>query len=153
MLTVQLLSRESSTVSRVLDKFRSFDWHLGLSLFASLILTVATVADCIEDESESCSSETGFGLVVGTVSVFFVVLMFFIAERLNNTVQSALYGLLVVLWIIVACVLTIVGPFEELGNGYFASWAGLLAATLLVSRSDLYLSRNHTWILVCEQPR
>ena len=106
------------------------DAGLHMILFVSSLVVLIAAIPFVGDEK---SDEAIFALVVSCITIAFVL----IAITLDNKekpmrVQDHTVALfnLSILWIVMACFVTFRGPFEVTGNGYFASWAGALAATM-----------------------
>ena len=70
-------------------------------------------------------------LSVGSLSLFFSLLTVALdkCKTLNVTFNFVATTLLAIFWIVTAFFVTIVGPFTETGNGYFATWAGAMMAS------------------------
>lgn len=87
-----------------------------------------------------------YALVLGILSV--VVAVVFLAlnhagkqSDAKSKVEFVLMLMLAIMWIIMACLTTFQGPFVVLGNGYFGSWAGVIA-TVVATHSALKESRG-----------
>lgn len=113
-----------------LDRIKALGWKLGFLFLASLILLIAGIVECSSDE---CDGKGVFTFIGGLLSLVFIIGMFIVGDKLNQTVRLVLHGENFVLWICLA-VLTFIGPFESTGNGYFASWVGFFCSGLLVTK-------------------
>jgi len=119
---------------------------LGIASF----LTVLASAHRLDSDSASAvvstasgvgstSGEDIWGIVVGSVSLFFLLMRAIIlyvkivqqTTRLWYT-RVAMGWLLVLMWFFAAILLTFVGPFLVTGNGYFAAWAGAICSVALL---------------------
>jgi hypothetical protein len=100
-------------------------------LVSSLVVLIASIPFVSDEESDKAI----FALVVACITIAFVLLVITLDNKEkpmrveDHTV--ALFNLSI-LWIVMACFVTFQGhgPFVVTGNGYFASWAGALAATM-----------------------
>ena len=93
---------------------------LGGLVAASLVLIPASVP-------YAASGTGAWGLSCGVISlVIAIALLMGAGERLGPNPNMAVAGLLLIMWICAAGVLTFKGPFLSTGNGYFSAWFGLI---------------------------
>jgi hypothetical protein len=103
---------------------------LGGLLISSLVVIVASITP-IKDKVDTGTAI--FAMVLGCVTLASIlVLMQFdkndrTMRRFDHTIALMI---LAACWIVMACLATFRGPFEVTGNGYFASWAGAITATM-----------------------
>mmetsp|Transcript_14847 Transcript_14847/g.43630 ORF Transcript_14847/g.43630 Transcript_14847/m.43630 type:complete len:248 (+) Transcript_14847:3-746(+) len=107
---------------------------------ASAVETVAAALACAAADAEgngSCGGHVAYAVAVGAVSLFacliFVALGILpVAAASGATVRRALAAFLFTWWAVAAAVLTFVAPFTVASNGYFATWAAMLASVQVV---------------------
>jgi len=100
-------------------------------LLASVFELAASSSLCVSD---GCGGARGFGIAAGAVS--FAGAMVLLVQTLALPLPVALpptlpatATLLLLVWWVVGCiVLTFVGPFTSVGNGYVSTWGALLAS-------------------------
>ena len=111
-----------------------YAWCLGL--FALLLLIA--VFDRMDDSiAAGLGGESVYGIFCGCLS--FAMLLARLAliakpkpnERTAVTIRLVLAAGVALCWLAAALVLTFVGPFQDVGNGYLAVWAGLVCALCL----------------------
>lgn len=95
---------------------------------AILIVAVASGIELLEasivcDEISECKDEYGYGVSIGVISLVASVAHISISALAPFQLYTA--GVLFILWIAAAAVLTEEKPFVVPGNGYFATWAAL----------------------------
>lgn len=77
-----------------------------------------------------------YGLSVAVVSIVFGLVIFTFsmigneARKLDPNVRLWTLAILVVLWLVAACLTTFIGPFTNTGNGYFAVWGCTIVSGL-----------------------
>ena len=73
-----------------------------------------------------------YGMVVACLTIVTCIGMVGYEKKTEIEVSAAIklakFGLYAVLWIILACLVTFRGPFEQVQNGYFGAWFGCIAA-------------------------
>jgi hypothetical protein len=103
---------------------------LGGLLISSLVVIVASITP-IRDKIDTGTAI--FAMVLGCVTFasILVLMQFDKNERaMRGFDHTIALMILAGCWIVMACLATFRGPFEVTGNGYFASWAGAMTATL-----------------------
>jgi len=91
---------------------------------ASLVVLLATVVDCT-------NCKLGYELaaivcsIISFVLTFLLVALSFGDPSMVKVVSRVVSVMLAVLWTVCACVITFKAPFNEAGNGYFASWSAV----------------------------
>ena len=90
-------------------------------------------------KTDAAHKEGAWGLACGVVTATIVLGMLLVSEKLEQKIAQALALLLLCMWSCAAGVLTFKAPFVKTGNGYFASWVGLLC-TLMLAALELGLS-------------
>jgi len=105
---------------------------LGSLLVASVVVTAQASQDCV-NQTGSCDSWKGWAVSLGVIStilcLYLLLTMTFLLEhRLEKTKKTLPYFaiFLTIWWLLGVATLTFDGPFEETGNGFFASWLALL---------------------------
>ena len=87
-----------------------------------------------------CTQEHGWAVAVGAISVGLALIHALVASFKPNLADKwapYLSTILLLLWIPGAGVLTFRAPFLTTGNGYFASWAALVASLVFFQRNAL----------------
>lgn len=134
----------------------------GLML-ASIIVTIALSSGW---KYGTYRGIAGFALSVCVFSMLFGLATVYFAKfsrggaRLDPKIKFWCIAVLLVLWILAACLTTFVGPFLTTGNGYFSVWASVvfsglafveaqkesckLNRTVLVPRSSIIAGSAHT---------
>jgi hypothetical protein len=95
-----------------------------LGLLASSIIVIVAIASEGFDENEG---ELIYAIIVACITV--LVLGGLIKMEQDNDGQPhklkfPILAVFAILWIILACLVTFRGPFENTGNGYFGAWGG-----------------------------
>ena len=102
---------------------------MGL-LASSLVVILASITP-IRDETNK--PEAFYALVLSCVTFVFILLIVGL-DKMNipmpHIISFLSFAILAVCWVISASLVTFRGPFEVTGNGYFASWAGALMASM-----------------------
>ena len=102
---------------------------MGL-LASSLVVIVASIPPVRDNNN---TSEAVYALTLACITFAFILFQM-LMERKDKAVGGAPYlgimAILAICWIIMACLTTFRGPFEETGNGYFASWAGAATSSM-----------------------
>lgn len=97
---------------------------------SSLVVIVASIyplRTSVELERAACI----LALTVASTSLAFSFLTLALdrCKVLSTTFNFVATTLLAIGWVVMAFFVTIVGPFTETGNGYFASWSGAMMAS------------------------
>lgn len=122
-------------------------------LLSSLVVIVALIAPLRSMTMMGASTELEqfaiiFAIAIASTTVTFVLISLVLdnVTKLSTTLSTfnlVVYSLLAVCWITMACFTTIVGPFTDTGNGYFASWAGaLMSSTAAFAAMEAHNERN-----------
>jgi len=114
-----------------------------MGLFASSVVVVIALLDYVKVK-DYARKETTYALVVSSLTIAGIAGILFYQRRIKEfgASMSFLYAkaaflcVFAILWLFLACLVTFFGPFEETGNGYFASWAG--AACVLFAASAAF---------------
>lgn len=98
-------------------------------LAVAALVEFASAADLCDDLN-SCKRRYGFAVAVGVVSFVLVVVQLLLerfADKIAARIELPNAVFHVIWWVAGAWVNTgSSGPFEAVGNGYFATWAALL---------------------------
>jgi len=121
-----------------------------ISLFlASVVVTAQASQDCV-NAIGPCESWGAWAVALGLVSTLFsfylVLTMTFLREKhLEKTKKTLPYFsvFLTIWWVLGVATCTFDGPFDETGNGFFATWLALLFSMhfcqITISRFDAAL--------------
>ena len=83
---------------------------------------------CIPGLGSVYKGNSAWGLTAGIITIIASLLILQKYDDIPIQMMKLYGGIMFVIWATVAGVLTFDGPFQETGNGYFASWAGFVAA-------------------------
>jgi len=119
------------------NKLQSVRKPLFCLAAASLVVMGASIGPC--SPRSNCASYSVWAVIVSVVSLFVAIVLFFIPTRLERKVMKAFAYLLVLWWVFGVATLTLGGPFQVAGNGFFGSYCALFAASWFAS----ILSRDH----------
>lgn len=117
-----------------------------MGLCASSVVVVIALLDYLGNK-DYAHKETIYALVVSCLTIAGVAGILFYQKRNSEFggsggsmgflyAKAAFLCVFALLWLFLACLVTFFGPFEETGNGYFASWAG--AACVLFAASAAF---------------
>ena len=108
------------------------------AVFGLLIASLALFGACVPRLSDA--SEAIYLLVGSILSALTVLVLLLRSDKLGPKWRTILVILLFLLWITLAWFATVVGPFQQTGNGYFSAWLGcgcsLLALLMEANRSE-----------------
>lgn len=119
-------------------------------LLSSLVVIVALIAPLRSMTMMGASTELErfaiiFAIAIASTTVTFILCSLVLdnATRFSSISYLVMYTLLAVCWITMAYFTTIVGPFTDTGNGYFASWAGaMFSSTAAFTAMEAHNERN-----------
>lgn len=96
-----------------------------------------------DGNTKSYQNEAIFSLVIVIITFPILVISRFgwapqrvVAHQCFESILLSLWGILAILWLVMACLVTFRGPFGQTGNGYFASWAGLVCCLTVALRTS-----------------
>jgi len=123
-----LMKTEYGRLQSLVDRF-SEQGHVSWLLLASLLEMGAAIAQCNQIISK-CTDYDAFALATGVVSVVITLCLIFIPALQG---QIKVIGMFLVLWWVAgAGINTFKGPFQFTGNGFFSSWACLIASVFML---------------------
>jgi hypothetical protein len=99
-------------------------------IVASAIVMGASIGPC--SPREACNGYSAWALVASVVSLFFAIILFLLPSRVERTLMRYIGVFFVLWWIFAVGCMTLGGPFKTAGNGYFGSFAALLASVSLL---------------------
>jgi len=97
---------------------------------ASAIVMGAAIGPC--SPSQACTGYAAYAIVVSVLSLVIALVLFFFPTRIERKLMKYIAVFLVVWWIFGVGCMTLGGPFKTTGNGYFGSFAALLASVSLI---------------------
>jgi len=123
-----LMKTEYTRLQSLVDRFSELGMVSWL-LLASVVELCASIANCDQVWSE-CTDYDAFALAAGVVSVVITLILIFVPAL---TAQVKIIAAFLVLWWIAgAGINTFKGPFQVTGNGFFSSWACLIASVFML---------------------
>lgn len=115
------------------DAFRSRIEGLGslLGLGGCSVIVIIALIEFVGTEESSV-----YAMVVTVFTIVLVAVVLYFEKKHALTTKTKMFmrvkfgllALFALLWLILACLVTFRGPFVTTGNGYFASWAGMVCA-------------------------
>lgn len=123
-----LMKTEYGRLQTLVDRISELGMVSWL-LLASVVELCAAVANCDQDYS-SCTQYDAFALAAGVVSVVITLLLIFVPPLAAYI--KVISAFLVLWWIAGAGVNTFKGPFQVTGNGFFSSWACVIASMFML---------------------
>jgi len=123
-----LMKTEYVRLQTLVDRFSELGMVSWL-LLASVVEVCAAIAHCNQEFSK-CTELDAFALAAGVVSVIITLALVFVPALTGQIKLIA--GFLVLWWVAGAGVNTFKGPFQVTGNGFFSSWACLLASVFML---------------------
>lgn len=82
---------------------------------------------------QSYTGQAAWGLTAGLVTLIVCAVLLRAFEDMNPQMLKVSAIIMFIIWAAVAGVCTFDGPFLEAGNGYFASWGGLVTSTFFLN--------------------
>jgi len=122
-ITVPTIKHVATSYSPYLLGFCVCALVVGLELAIGYLLSGANVRGI------------GYGMVVAVLGFFVgftILLLEIFGAAIDPKLRRAVLTTMVVLWGLAALWLTFVGPFKQLGNGYFGLWVGLICVSKLM---------------------
>jgi predicted secreted protein len=102
-------------------------FYLGIS---SAVVMGAAIGPC--SNTALCNGYTAYALVLSVSSLFFAIILFLFATRVERNVMNFFAVLFLLWWVFGTAVVTLGGPFQNTGNGYFGSFAALFSSMYFV---------------------
>mmetsp|Transcript_21764 Transcript_21764/g.44123 ORF Transcript_21764/g.44123 Transcript_21764/m.44123 type:complete len:275 (+) Transcript_21764:263-1087(+) len=110
-----------------------------VALLTSSVMVVLALLILHEDRNrKSMDDESVFGLISACFTILCCAVWLCFPSRLPEGLPKIIAIILLLLWMATAGILTFRAPFIITGNGYFASWAGLIFAVMLFSELVLH---------------
>ena len=112
---------------------------LVILLLASIFELIAASLMCSDEEAATDATKcpSAYAVSVGAVSAAACFVLFMVQVH-RDSLPYRLHGaptpiavFLLVWWVVGWCVLTFDAPFTYIGNGFFATWAGVCSAVAL----------------------
>jgi len=135
-----MISNEVGRVRDTLDRFARLGQRFAILAVASLVVMFAGVAEC----DNGCTGKQGYAVAVGAISFCIVLVRILLKEKVGESAQKVFVLFMIVWWGAGLIVLTFFGPFEAVGNGYFGTWACLLASILLLNPAEPFHGHNES---------
>jgi hypothetical protein len=130
-LTYHTVTRFQDTLQRVHQHSKSAALQQRLTIIivlSSLVVLLASSLACYT--SYPCDSRLSWGIVASIVS--FAVSITILFRKFSETITvKRLAIFLATWWTVTTILLTFGDAFQEVGNGYFASWIGCLSSLYL----------------------
>jgi hypothetical protein len=123
-----LMKTEYGRLQSLVDRFSELGMVSWL-LLTSIVELCAAIANCDQGYS-ACKDYDAFALAAGLVSVVITLTIIFVPALTTHIKIIAAF--LVVWWIAGAGVNTFKGPFQVTGNGFFSSWACVIASVFML---------------------
>ncbi len=115
---------------------KSEPWIYAMTLGSIITIIELTARYTWRFQSQTQKGISGYGLSVAVVSIVFGLVIFTFTmignedRKLDPKIRLWTVSILIVLWLVAACLTTFIGPFTVTGNGYFAVWGCTIAAGL-----------------------
>jgi hypothetical protein len=127
ILTIISLAAVSSGFEQGMDKtLQSVRKPLFFLAIASLVTMGAAIGPC--SPRSQCKGYPAYAIVVSVLSLFIAIILFFLPARVERKSMRFIAYFLVLWWIFGVAVMTLGGPFQVAGNGFFGSYCALLAS-------------------------
>jgi hypothetical protein len=98
--------------------------------YFSALLGASIIQLCaIIPELDSEEGQTVYSLVISIATP--ILILAFKAYPTMEQYESLAFGIVAVLWLVLACFVTFRGPFVPVGNGWFSAWAGCVCSVLI----------------------
>jgi len=123
-----LMKTEYGRLQSLVDRFSELGMVSWL-LLASVVELCASIAHCDQGYS-TCTDYDAFAVAAGVVSVVITLILIFVPALTVHIKTIAAF--LVLWWIAGSGVNTFKGPFQVTGNGFFSSWACLIASVFML---------------------
>lgn len=135
-VATMMLANTSEMFRRGIDKIAS-----GVSrkpvmylLIASIIEVGSSIKTCIPQSQ--CYNVYAFAIALGSISGVLSLLLVLIMNRLSSN-QVRYFAIFFCLWwVIGGLIVTFVGPFQTLGNGYFSVFSAIVASFYLLQSQE-----------------
>lgn len=125
--SLMMLMNQVSKVRENIDRFSAVGHRIGILLVGSLVVLFAGVGSC----HGGCSSGSAWAISAGAISFVVALVVVFMGTKISAQIMQYITLFLVVWWLVAFCTLTFGGPFSEVNNGYFGTWACLIASILI----------------------
>lgn len=128
----------SATVQKVsapvIGGARAMNRHVLVVVAGSTVELVAAALGC----RSGCAGYSAYAVAVGAASLFLCFLLIILPKTSlkGNRAMLALSVFLFLWWFVGAVILTFISPFTSASNGYWATWASVIAAALIAQTAS-----------------
>jgi len=112
-------------VRESVDKFAALGYKAILAIVGSVVVWCAGI-------TYAGSGLGNYAIAAGIISMVFFIGRIVAGPKLSANMQKYFAMFMIVWWLVGMFILTFWGPFDNVGNGYFATWACLIASILLL---------------------
>ena len=105
--------------------------HVNGLMAASIVLISAVIPQL--GKEEPYQSESLYALILTILTV--VAILLFGSSTIGETLKFPVFTVFSIMWVVMAALVTFRGPFQDTGNGYFASWIGAILCCAIAGQS------------------
>ncbi|GBG31445.1 Hypothetical Protein FCC1311_076692 [Hondaea fermentalgiana] len=130
LCSIVLLANAVGRVQESIDRFAKVGHRYAILLVSSAVVLIAGASLCT---GNGCNGNSGYAIAVGAISFVVVLTRVLLGAKFPEAGSKPLIMFLIVWWTVALIVLTFFNPFQDVGNGYFATWASLICSVLLLN--------------------